>query len=79
MERKPAYRGLDRVARDLLAPFLAGRFAASGWELISWDDEQAIFMNPAGLAGLHETKIKPATLDLEVSTDPIAHRSAESR
>jgi len=42
MERKPAYRDLDRIARDLLAPFLEGRFATSGWKLISWDAEQGI-------------------------------------
>jgi DNA repair photolyase len=39
---EPASRTLEGIGRDLLAPILAGQFAASGWTLISWDVEQAI-------------------------------------
>ena len=49
MERKPAQRALDGIARELLAPFLAGRFTSPGWALHSWDAEQGIcltFANP---------------------------------
>jgi DNA repair photolyase len=42
VERKPLTRALEGIARDLLAPFLDGRFAPAGWKLISWDAEQAI-------------------------------------
>lgn len=42
MERTPVKRGLDRIAGELLAPFLDGRFTAPGWKLISWDVEQAL-------------------------------------
>ena len=44
-------RGIDAVARELLAPFIDGRFAAPGWRLITWDCEQALcltFENDAG-------------------------------
>lgn len=39
---EPITRGLDAVARELLAPFLDGSFAPPGWKLIGWDCEQAI-------------------------------------
>jgi DNA repair photolyase len=39
---EPVSRTLEGIGRDLLAPILAGHFAASGWTLISWDVEQAI-------------------------------------
>ena len=42
MALDPVRRGVDDVARDLLAPFLDGRFAAPGWKVINWDAEQAI-------------------------------------
>ncbi len=42
MEHQPARRGVDAVARELLAPILAGPLADSGWRLISWDAEQGI-------------------------------------
>ncbi len=35
-------RGLDAVARDLLAPFLDGSAVPEGWRVVSWDCEQAI-------------------------------------
>jgi len=38
----PEKRALDRVARQLLEPFLEGRFASSSWQLESWDAEQGI-------------------------------------
>ena len=42
MEHQPARRGVDAVARELLAPMLAGPLGDSGWRLISWDAEQGI-------------------------------------
>lgn len=42
MDLKPVKRDLDGVVRELLAPFLDGRFTSSGWKLISWDAEQGI-------------------------------------
>jgi DNA repair photolyase len=42
MDRQPAKRDLDAIARELLAPFLDERFAPGGWRLVSWDCEQAI-------------------------------------
>ena len=41
-ERAPVKRELDGIARELLAPILDGRFASSGWRVVSWDCEQAI-------------------------------------
>jgi DNA repair photolyase len=41
-EHQPARRGVDDIARELLAPILAGALADSGWHLISWDAEQGI-------------------------------------
>ncbi len=38
----PVRRGIEEVAGQLLAPFLNDRPASSGWNLISWDAEQAI-------------------------------------
>ncbi len=42
MTRTPIVRALDGIARELLAPFLDGRFAPEGWRVINWDAEQAI-------------------------------------
>jgi DNA repair photolyase len=42
VEIKPVKRELDGIARQLLAPVLDERFAASGWKPVSWDAEQAI-------------------------------------
>lgn len=42
MPAEPVSRTLEGIGRELLAPILAGQFAASGWTLISWDVEQAI-------------------------------------
>jgi DNA repair photolyase len=42
MQLEPIARGLDAVARELLAPVLEGRFAGAGWTLLSWDAEQGI-------------------------------------
>ncbi len=42
MEYQPVRRGVDAIARDLLAPMLAGPLGDSGWRLISWDAEQGI-------------------------------------
>ncbi|MDX2168258.1 MAG: radical SAM protein [Deltaproteobacteria bacterium] len=42
MPPEPVSRTLDGIAGELLAPILAGQFAASGWQLITWDVEQAI-------------------------------------
>ncbi len=42
MALEPVRRGLDQVARELLAPFLDGRFSSSGWTLIAWDAEQGM-------------------------------------
>jgi DNA repair photolyase len=39
---KPVRRELEGIARELLAPFLDGRFAPADCRLISWDVEQAI-------------------------------------
>jgi DNA repair photolyase len=38
----PVKRDLDHIVRELLAPFLDGRFTFPGWRLISWDAEQGI-------------------------------------
>lgn len=43
-------RGIDSVARELLAPFLDGRFTAPGWKLISWDAEQGVCLTFEGEA-----------------------------
>lgn len=42
MPAEPVSRTLEGIGRELLAPILAGQFAASGWTLISCDVEQAI-------------------------------------
>jgi DNA repair photolyase len=42
VELKPAKRDLDGIVRELLAPFLDGRFTCSGWKLIGWDAEQGV-------------------------------------
>ncbi len=39
---EPAPRRLDGIARELLAPFLDGTAVPAGWQLVSWDCEQAI-------------------------------------
>jgi len=48
VERKPAQRALERIARELLAPFLKPGFSAAGWTLLSWDAEQGICLTFAG-------------------------------
>ena len=35
-------RGVDPIARSLLAPFFTAEFARSGWRVVSWDAEQGI-------------------------------------
>lgn len=40
--QRPAARAVERVARDLLAPILDGRFRVPGWTLVNWDAEQGI-------------------------------------
>lgn len=42
MERKPVTRGIEGIARQLLAPFLGDQLAFPGWKLIGWDAEQGI-------------------------------------
>ncbi len=42
MNSQPSKRALEGVVARLLAPFLDGSFAVSGWTLINWDVEQAI-------------------------------------
>ncbi len=42
MQRDPVRRGIDAIARDLLAPLLDGRVVFPGWRLIGWDAEQGI-------------------------------------
>ncbi|MEO8601505.1 MAG: radical SAM protein [bacterium] len=42
VERQAGRRGLDSIAADFVAPFIGGRVAAAGWQLISWDAEQGI-------------------------------------
>lgn len=44
MALQPEKRALDGIVADLLAPILGGRFAAEGWNLVSWDAEQGICM-----------------------------------
>jgi DNA repair photolyase len=39
---QPVKRALDAIVAELLAPILGGRFAADGWNLVSWDAEQGI-------------------------------------
>jgi DNA repair photolyase len=48
VEAKAVQREVDGVARELLAPFLTGRFDAPGWTLIGWDAEQGICLTFAG-------------------------------
>jgi DNA repair photolyase len=48
MERKATKRELDRIVRDLIAPFLDGSFAMPGWKLLSWDVEQAVCLTFQG-------------------------------
>jgi len=38
----PVRRAVDEVARELLAPLLAARPAATQWRLVAWDAEQGI-------------------------------------
>jgi DNA repair photolyase len=70
MERRPVKRDLDRIARDLLAPFLDGRFAPAGWKLVSWDCEQALCLTfeRAGVCVLIELEQRNDRLDCYTRT-----------
>lgn len=71
MDRNPVRRELDRIVRELIAPFLDERFAQSGWKLISWDCEQAIcltFQGPSACL-LLELEARNDRLDCYARTD----------
>jgi DNA repair photolyase len=42
MDAAAVKRGIDGIARDLLAPFLNGEIVLPGWKVMNWDAEQAI-------------------------------------
>ena len=59
---KPIARELDSVARELLAPLLAGGCPEPGWTLAGWDAEQGICL-------LFESRDTHVLLELEQRND----------
>jgi DNA repair photolyase len=62
VERTPVARQLDGIARELLAPLLAGGCPEPGWTLAGWDAEQGICL-------LFEGRDAHVLLELEQRND----------
>lgn len=63
--RAVAWEDFGGLFKGTRAMALSGAFTAIA------DDEQAIFINPAGLAGIKDTRVKILTVDTELSTDAV--------
>ena len=64
----PVRRPLDAIARQLLAPFIDGAFAAPGWRLLNWDAEQAICLVFDHARGAVLVELEPRNEQLDCYT-----------